>query len=381
MSARATSAEDRERRHETDLAVFVGGSAGALETLAEMLSRLPSDLAAPVLVVLHLRRAGTSVLPAILDRAGGLHAVTPLDGESLMQGVVYVAPSDRHMLVEDGRVRLIEGPAEHGMRPSVDPLFRSAARAYGRRAIGVILSGMLDDGTAGLREIHARGGWTLVQDPDEAMFPSMPQSAIANVEVDAVLPVDELAARIEQLVGARRRRPGALAPIPSARREGGSPDPPGMRTDIACPRCGGLLWEEVDDRLTTYRCSAGHLYSPDSLLAVQGEGLDSAIWKPIRMLQERGALLQRLAQRAADQGRERSARYFRDQARGAMLRANEMRRAVNEPHAEPEAGGAEHDSSGTEHDSSAAEHDSSAAEPAEAKGKHDGKTRMETERR
>jgi two-component system, chemotaxis family, protein-glutamate methylesterase/glutaminase len=341
VTAQAASEENREHRHETELAVFIGGSAGALEVLAELLSRLPRELAAPVLVVLHLRRAGTSVLPAILDRAGGLHAIMPLDGELLANGVVYVAPSDRQMLVEDGRVRLVEGPAEHGMRPAIDPLFRSAARACGPRAIGVVLSGMLDDGTAGLREIHARGGWTLVQDPDEAMFPSMPRSAIANVEVDAVLPIVELAARIEQLVGARRRRAGTAAPMPGAHQEADSPEPPGMHTDIACPRCGGLLWEQVDDRLTTYRCQAGHLYSPDSLLAVQGEDLDTAIWKPIRMLQERGALLQRLAQRATDQGRERSARYFRDQARESMLRATEMRRAVSEPDAEPKAGGAE----------------------------------------
>lgn len=321
--------------------MFLGGSAGGLEALAELLARLPIGLAAPVLVVLHLGRAGKSVLPTILDRAGELHAVTPLDGESLVNGVVYVAPPDRQMLVEDGRVRLVEGPTEHGMRPAIDPLFRSAARAYGPRAIGVVLSGMLDDGTAGLREIHARGGWTLVQDPDEAMFPSMPSSAIAGVDVDAILPVVEMAARIEQIVGAQRERvraPNAATPIPGAREAQESPNPPGMRTDIACPRCGGVLWEEVDQRLTTYRCQAGHLYSPDSLLAVQGEGLDTAIWRPIRMLQERGALLQRLAEHAAEQGRERSARYFRDQARQTLLRATEMRRAATDLQTEPKPG-------------------------------------------
>lgn len=332
MTSRSAAEADREHRHEAKLGVFLGGSAGSLEALAELLSRLPSDLAAPVLVVLHVGRVGTSVLPAILDRAGELHAVTPLDGESLMNGVVYVAPRDRHMLVEDGCVRLVGGPTEHGMRPAVDPLFRSAARAYGPRAIGVVLSGMLDDGAAGLREIGARGGWTLVQDPGEAMFPSMPRSAIASVDVDAVLPVVELAARIQQIVAARPRLAHAATLDVDPDEHARPRRPPGMRTDISCPRCGGALWEEVDGRLTTYRCHAGHLYSPDSLLAVQGEGLDMAIWRPIRMLQERGALLRRLAKRAEGEGRERSARYFRDQASDTLLRANEMRRAATDPH-------------------------------------------------
>lgn len=342
----AAAADGRlTHRHDGDLAVFVGGSAGAIEALAELLSRLPADLAAPVLVVLHLGRAGTSVLPAILDRAGSLHAVVPLDGETLMNGVVYVAPRDRHMLVEDGRVRLVEGPTEHGVRPAVDPLFRSAARAYGPRAVGVVLSGMLDDGTAGLREIHAHGGWTLVQDPDEAIFRSMPDSATANVDVDAILPIVELAARIEQIVGAGQSRPRPMAATVAEQPEGtddsASADPPGMRTDITCPRCGGVLWEDLNGGLTTYRCRSGHLYSPDSLLAVQGEGLDTAIWKPIRMLQERGALLRRLAARATEQGRERSARYFHEQAEEALLRASEMRRAVTEPRSEHEPGRSE----------------------------------------
>jgi len=315
--------------------VFIGGSAGAIEALAQLLAGLPDKLAAPLLVVLHMGRDGASVLPAILDRVGTLHAITPVDGESLADGVVYVAPRGKHILVEDQRVRLNEGPVEHGLRPAIDPLFRSAARAFGPRAVGVILSGMLDDGTAGLREIHARGGWTLVQTPDEAAFPSMPQSAIANVAVDYVLPVGRLAGKVAELVASGRKRTAQavpeLQPLPQPLTDDiNGPDPAGMRTDITCPQCGGVLWEEVEDRITIYRCRAGHLYSPDSLLAVQGEGLDSAIWRPIRMLQERGALLRRLADRASDQGRERSALYFNAEAEEALRRAAEMRRALTD---------------------------------------------------
>jgi two-component system chemotaxis response regulator CheB len=318
------------------LTVFIGGSAGAIEALAALLAELPRDLAAPVLVVLHVGRGGASVLPAILDRVGGLHAITPVDGQPLEDGLVYVAPRGKHMLVEDQRVRINEGPAEHGLRPAIDPLFRSAARACGPRAVGVILSGMLDDGTAGLREMRARGAWALAQAPDEAAFPSMPESAIANAGVDYALPVGELATKLAELVSSGRQRTNGDEPLPAASPEPLASeftalDPPGMRTDITCPECGGVLWEEVEDRVTIYRCRAGHVYSPDSLLAVQGEGLDSAIWRPIRMLQERGALLQRLATRATSHGRLRSARYFSEEAEEALRRAAEMRRAIGDP--------------------------------------------------
>ncbi len=313
--------------------IFIGGSAGAIEALAELLAGLPGDLPAPLLIVLHVGRNGAGMLPAILDRVGALHAINPIDGESLADGVVYVAPRGRHMLIDERGVRLSDGPAEHGLRPAIDPLFRSAARVCGPRAIGVVLSGMLDDGTAGLREIRARGGWTLVQTPDEAAFPSMPESAIANVAVDYVLPASELAGKVAEIVARGQQRSGdrPLAPPPAPEPMAhvlGGPDPPGMRTEITCPQCGGVLWEEVEDRITIYRCRADHLYSPDSLLAVQGEGLDSAIWRPIRMLQERGALLRRLAARASSQGRERSTRYFNEEAEDALRRAAEMRRAL-----------------------------------------------------
>jgi len=332
VASKAPSEESADGPRLRGAGVFIGGSAGGIEVLAELLSRFSPGLAAPVLVVLHVGKSGTSVLPDILDRVGSMHVVTPAHGEKLVDGRVYVAPRGRHMLVEDGHVLLSEGPSEHGLRPAIDPLFRSAARTFGARAIGVIVSGMLDDGAAGLGEIRARGGWTLVQQPGEAAFAGMPQSAIASVDVDYVLPAAELAARIEKLVSAPSR-PGDSATAPRAAvdpypSEFDGPAPPGMRTDITCPLCGGVLWEEVERRLTMYRCRSGHAYSADSLLAVQGEGLDNAVWRPIRILTERGALLRRLGARASYQGRERSARWFEEQADEALRRAAEMRRAA-----------------------------------------------------
>ena len=219
------------RLQRPDACVFIGGSAGAIEALAELLSRLPEDFGAPVMVALHVGMTGASVLPSILDRVGSLHAVSPADGESLVRGVVYVAPRGRHLLVEDGRVRLGQGPTEHGVRPAIDPLFRSAAREFGPHAIGVVLSGMLDDGTAGLGEIRAQGGWALVQQPSEAAFPNMPQSAIGNVDVDEVLPIAELAAAPR-----RTRAPSAVAAEPVRRRRhgpAGRPWPGGRRRRAA----------------------------------------------------------------------------------------------------------------------------------------------------
>jgi two-component system, chemotaxis family, protein-glutamate methylesterase/glutaminase len=314
--------------------VFIGGSAGGIEALAELLSRLSPDLAAPVMVVLHVGASGISVLPAILDRISSMHALTPANGETLENGVIYVAPRGHHMLVEDGHVLLNEGPTEHGLRPAIDPLFRSAARTYGAKAIGVIVSGMLDDGAAGLGEIRARGGWALVQEPAEATFPSMPTSAIASVDVDFVLRASELAGRIEELASSRTTRDAGIAqtprpPIEASLSEGEEPAPPGMRTDITCPLCGGVLWEELERRLTMYRCRSGHAYSADSLLRAQGEGLDNAVWRPIRILIERGALLRRLGARASRQGRTESARWFEEQADEALRRAAELRRAAN----------------------------------------------------
>ncbi len=333
MARQAPARGDADGARAPGAAVFIGGSAGGIEALAELLSRLSPDLAAPVLVVLHVGASGMSLLPAILDRVGSMQALAPADGETLRNGVIYVAPRGRHMLVDDTHAVLSEGPTEHGLRPAIDPLFRSAARTYGAKAIGVIVSGMLDDGAAGLREIRARGGWTLVQQPSEAGFPSMPESAIASVDVDFVLPAAELASRIEELVSSpttREAEPLRAPPPPldAYLAEGDGAVPPGMRTDITCPVCGGVLWEEQERRLTMYRCRSGHAYTADSLLAAQGEGLDNAVWRPIRILTERGVLLRRLGARASHQGRESSARWFEEQANDSLRRAAELRRAA-----------------------------------------------------
>src|SRR5215218_4372253 len=166
--------------------VVVGASAGGVEALMQLVAGLPAELPASVFVVLHTAPTSESVLPEILSRSGALPASAARDGERHERGHIYVAPPDSHMLLADGRIRLTRGPRENGHRPAVDPLFRSAARAHGPLCVGVIVSGTLDDGTAGLRFLKGRGGAALVQDPADALYPGMPSSAIANVEVDGV---------------------------------------------------------------------------------------------------------------------------------------------------------------------------------------------------
>lgn len=313
------------------MAVFVGASAGGVETIAELLSYLPVGFPAPVLVVLHITARGKDLLASILDRAGPLPAVTAVEGQTIKPGVVYVAPRDRHVLVHEGVIALSDGPAEHGVRPAIDPLFRSAARGYGPGAVGVVLSGMLDDGTSGLGEIRRAGGRALVQDPAEALYPQMPTSAIAHVDVNWVLPIDQIAAKLKELAGSPPTvsAPSAGSPSEGLVRPAEERHPvEGMRTDLTCPRCGSSLWETSDQGEMSYRCGAGHGYSAATLLTSQGEGLEDAIWQPIRLLHQRGALQRRLGELAERQGRDGSARYFFEQSRAALARAEELRRLV-----------------------------------------------------
>ena len=180
--------------------IVIGASSGGLEVLRVLMAELPRNFAAPILIVLHSSPNSPSILGEILQRSSHLPVVTPRDGERIEKGSVYVAPPDRHMLVEPGIIRLTRGPKENGFRPAVDPLFRSAAQVYGPATIGVILTGGLDDGAAGLWAVKQLGGTTIVQDPEQASAPSMPRTALQQFEVDYVLRVDKIAAQLVRLV-------------------------------------------------------------------------------------------------------------------------------------------------------------------------------------
>ena len=179
--------------------IVIGASSGGIEALTEVAARLPEDIPAALFVVVHVAPRSVSVLPEILNRTGPLTAAHARDNEKIKSGRIYVAPPDFHMLVTNGAIRLVRGPKENNTRPAIDPTFRTAARNYGARVVGVILSGALDDGASGLRAIKERGGLAVVQDPLDALFPDMPQNALAAVAVDHVLPMAEIAPLLDRL--------------------------------------------------------------------------------------------------------------------------------------------------------------------------------------
>jgi two-component system chemotaxis response regulator CheB len=283
--------------------VVVGASAGGVEALSELVGGLPRELPAAVFVVLHVMPGGTSVLPSILGRAGSLPVAAAVDGEEIRRGQVYVASPDRHMLIDRGRVRLTSGPRENGHRPAVDPLFRSAARAYGRRVIGVILSGALDDGSAGLKMIGDEGGLALVEHPDDALYPGMPSSALEYAPGAQAVPLAELAdticAAIEEAIPEEGEPLAGQAKSPPLTEVDRADDDPrmGTLTAITCPECGGSLWEHDEEGLIRFKCHVGHAYSPESLEVSHGEALEGALWAALRSLQERAELYRRLARR------------------------------------------------------------------------------------
>jgi len=332
--------------------VVIGASAGGVEAISHIVAELPRDLRAAVLVVLHLSR-GRSVLPDILSRVGRLPAAHPQDGDSLHYGHIYVAPPDHHMTVEGSVVRVQHGPTENGVRPAVDPLFRSAARSFGARVVAIILTGSLDDGTAGMAAVKEAGGVTIVQDPTEAFAPSMPRSAADFVGVDHVVPLREIPLLIDALT--RERAPAAmmdvrgphLTPLESDLAE--EPiavhpeDRPGRVSVFSCPECHGSLWEVDEGGLLRFRCRVGHIYSPDSMLAAQTDEVDRALWTALRTLEERAALAHRLAERGRERGQHWVDQAFTMRAREAEHESQQIRDLLGSraaAHAVPDAAGA-----------------------------------------
>jgi two-component system chemotaxis response regulator CheB len=321
--------------------VVVGFSAGGIPPLRQMVADLPVDVAAALFVVHHFPSHGISALPDILARASRLPAAQAIDGDQIRPGHIYVARPDQHLLLRDDTVRLTRGPRENGHRPAVDPLFRTAARCCGPRVIGVILSGTMDDGTAGLGAIKAAGGIAVVQDPESCAYPGMPASAIEHVEVDYIVPPEELGALIDRLAREPAPSPARqLAPEDEIDRAAPEPaaagtaalrgkNPPGRPSSLSCPDCGGVLWESEHGSLLHFRCHVGHGYSEESLLAMQSEALETALWSALRALEEKADLSRRLAARIRHRGGAlRTAEQFDQRARDAEHGSNLIRASL-----------------------------------------------------
>ncbi|MEZ0491099.1 chemotaxis protein CheB [Kineococcus sp. TBRC 1896] len=305
--------------------VLVGASAGGVEALRALVAGLPADLPAAVLVVLHVPPTGTNALAAILDRSGPLPARAAEHGVPLRRGEVVVAVPDRHLLLTDDHVALSSGPRENGHRPAVDTLFRSAARAVGPRAVGVVLTGALDDGAAGLVALRARGGVGVVQDPDDALYDGMPRAALEAARPEHVVPLADLPDLLVRLTGeeapawpleaagnGRMRQEVAMAEFDLRPLEGD--DHPGEPSGYSCPDCSGVLWRIEDHGLLRFRCRVGHAWSPESLQDQQTAELDGALWIALRSLEERAALSREMADRAREAGHALTADRFADRA-------------------------------------------------------------------
>jgi two-component system chemotaxis response regulator CheB len=319
--------------------IVIGASAGGVAALKTLVDQLPVDLPAAICIVLHVPAGHPSKLPEILNRARKLPAAHAADGERTQAGRIYVAPPDNQLLVADGFLRVVRGPRGNRQRPAIDPLFRSAAGAYGPRVIGVILTGALDDGTIGLQEIKRQGGIALVQDPNEAETASMPRSAMEHVQVDFCLPLAPLAAKLVELVrmplpdmpsGEPPQRlefeieadallPSALAD--DARR-------PGKLSGLTCPECHGPLWEIEDGELVRYRCRVGHAYSQQTIMIEQALAVERALWTGLRALEENATLSRRLAKRAAGLNSTHSAQRFTNRAEEIEAQAETLRHTL-----------------------------------------------------
>jgi two-component system chemotaxis response regulator CheB len=315
--------------------VAIGASAGGVEALSTLLAGLPPDLPAAIFVVMHLSPESESVLPRILGRCTGLVVRPAANDQPIEPGHVYVAPPDAHVLVRDHRVELSGAPRQNGFRPALDPLFRTVAVAYRRYAIGVVLSGSGDDGSAGLRIIHQCGGITIVQDPRNALFSAMPANALEATKVDYCRPLGEIAPLLDRLC----REPRSEGPESSAQTECGpeveqlpweKSHPPGKLISLTCPECGGPLFESRNGKQNHYTCLVGHSYSLDGLDREKTRSTEGALWTAVRVLDEQAELARRISQRLGQAGRNRSAARYQEQIRQAKAAAKIIRQLLLE---------------------------------------------------
>jgi len=318
--------------------VTIGASAGGIRALRTLFAQLPSGLSAAFFVVVHTSAASPSSLASLLNEVSALPVKTAEDGEEIQVGQVYVAPPDIHMLPKQKRVRLYKGPHENRHRPAIDPTFRSAAVAHGTNAIGVILTGFLDDGTSGLLAIKRCGGVAVVQDPEEAEYSDMPRNAIASVAADHTISLNKMSGVLQDIIA----QP-APAPVPV-------PDDVAMEARIAeqavsdinreqklgqlvpfgCPDCGGPLWHIDSDKVRRYRCHVGHGFTAKALLDSQNNALEQALWAAMRTMEEQANITATLAQDETKRGRDRTAKMYQERADVAKSHAEIIRRLLTD---------------------------------------------------
>jgi two-component system, chemotaxis family, protein-glutamate methylesterase/glutaminase len=320
--------------------VVVGASAGGMDALLKLVAALPRDFPAALFIVWHMAPGVPSVLPEVLGRAGPLRAANPADGDPIEPGRIYVAPNDHHLLLERDYVRVSRGPKENRFRPAIDPLFRSAAYVFNTRAIGVVLSGALDDGTSGLWTIKLRGGVAIAQDPADARHRSMPLSALQNVQVDHKLP----AAAIGELLGSLVRQEAPADPsVPETERRKTEREIRiaeksealaerildfGELSPYTCPECRGVLAQLTEGKIVRFRCHTGHAFSSGALLAGTTEQMEARLWDAVRALDEAIMLFNAMGEQLARNGDTQAAEKCFDKVREAHAHAAAVRESA-----------------------------------------------------
>lgn len=326
--------------------MVAGASVGGVTALSALVAGLPEDFPAALLVVLHTG-SHPSVLPQLLSARGRLPASHAVNGEKLLPGHIYIAPPDMHLMLDGDVAYLHRGPKEHHTRPALDPLFLSAALARGPGVIGIVLSGTMEDGTAGLQAIKACGGIAVVQEPSDAQAPGMPESALRYVPVDHRLPVNAMPELLVSLVNAPLAE-GASAPRPERlwhemqlMSAGGEfmahlkaiaqPSP------FVCPDCKGGLWQIDDAAPVRYRCHTGHAYTLNTLQQALTETMDEALWTAVRSLQEQTVLLAMLSVVQRREGNERESLRLDAVRQSLELQGRRLREMVEVPMPTPAA--------------------------------------------
>jgi two-component system, chemotaxis family, protein-glutamate methylesterase/glutaminase len=296
--------------------VVVGASAGGLNSVVELCLQLTREVDAAVLVVLHLSHLSMGdVLVERLQRQTAFTCKLAEQDELIRKRFVYLAVPDKHLVVQKNRILLGQGPAENRWRPSIDVLFRSAAAAYDGRVIGIIMTGMMQDGTAGMMAVKQCGGTCIVQDPNEAEYPDMPLSVLNSMEVDYCISLAGMGAILQEKTR-NGQSPKHLVP-PEVQAEAAISERValgmdtirnlGTQSPFVCPDCGGALWELKEGGMNRYRCYTGHAYTQPELLTKQNEALEETLWVALRMMEERKSLLKKMAQEEQGKGWIKSA--------------------------------------------------------------------------
>src|SRR5262245_31715750 len=316
--------------------LVIGGSAGGVEALVFLARNFPSDFPAAVVVTIHLPPQGGSVLDELLTSVGPLPAAFAAEHDRMRNGFIYIAPADRHLIVEGDFFTLGLGPRENSSRPAIDPMMRSAALCCGSRAIGVVLTGTLGDGASGLWAIDQCGGTTIVQDPDDAAFPDMPANALNRLRPDHIVKLSEMPQLLTRLV---TQPAGKTMPVPPsigfevAIARGGHAaieqmDLVGKRSGFACPDCHGAMWEIDEGDLVRYRCHVGHTYTADLMALALDDNLRRALGSALRAMEERRSLAGNLQDQAERKGQSRLASSWAHRSREFQRELDVIRDAI-----------------------------------------------------